>query len=174
MVLGLVALVVVVAAVTGIAVRARGGGRANAAAPALGPLPSGYRYVRMEPDQATATSELYRDRYEATDVEVTLIEAPQGVAPVGVTMIAFVLPAVPDLLALASRLEQDVPLVDPKPKVLAGEPVLSHDGDATLSSATLFAHGRLAIVTYGSTTAEVDGVMEAVLGSGGWRRSPAA
>ena len=144
------------------------------AARALGQLPTGYRYVRMEADEASATAELFRDRYEAADVAVTLVETPQDRSPLGVTVVAFVLREPPDPTRLAAQLERDVPLVDPMPKMLAGQPVLSHEADATLASADLWVHGRLAIVAYAATTAEVDGVLAGLLDSGAWRRVAAA
>ena len=140
----------------------------------LGPLPPGYVYATMEADDREATSKLFRDGYGAEDVAVALVGTPQDRAPVGVTVVVLVLRAPPQPLDLARRLERDVTLVDPMPKALAGQPVLSHEGDATYSSVTLWVQGRLAILTYGATSAEVDGVMEGLLAGGGWRATAAA
>jgi hypothetical protein len=168
LVAALIAAAVAVAAVTVVVVR-RDDGSTGVAARLLGPLPAGYAYIEMEADEAEATDELFRDRHGARDVEVTLVDTPQDLAPVGVAVVAMELREPPDPLALARDLERDVPLVDPQPKSLGGQPVLSHEGDATLSSATLWVQGRLALLAYGSTTAEVDGVMTGILESGAWR-----
>ena len=168
-----VALVVVAAAVAGLlVVRATSGGSTGHADGLFGALPPGYRYAALEQDDAEATTALFRKRTGASDVATRLVGTPEDLAPVGVTVAAFTFRAAPDPLRLASQLEQDVTLVDPRPKELAGQPVLGHEGDATFSSVTLWVRGRLALLTYGATTAEVDGVMAALLASGAWRSLP--
>jgi len=176
---GLLVLIAVVVVLVGAAAattarRGGSGDRRGEAARLLGPLPAGYRYAAMEADDAEATEDLFRERTGATHVATTLVGTPQDLAPVGVTVAAFVFRRPPEPVRLASLLERDVTLVDPKPKTLADQPVLGHDGDATFSSATLWVHGRTALLTYAATTAEVDGVMEALLRSGAWRTHHAA
>ena len=171
----LVALLVAVAAVAVALLVVRttsGGGAGGQAVRLFGALPSGYHYAELEPDDAEATGALFRRRTGARDVATRLVGTPEDLAPVGVTVAAFRFPVPPEPQQLASQLEQDVTLVDPRPKELAGQPVLSHEGDATFSSVTLWVHERLALLTYGATTAEVDGVMEALLASGAWRSVP--
>jgi hypothetical protein len=170
-VLVVVAALAVVGVAATAAARLRTGDPDGAAARLFGPLPGGYRYVKMEGDEAAATTKLFRSRNRASDV--TLVETPLDLAPIGVTVVALVFAAPPDPVPLAQQLDHDVPLDDPKPKTVGGQPVLGHEGDATLSSATLWVHRRLAIVTYGSTTAEVDGALAAVLASGAWQSHPA-
>lgn len=168
------AVVVAGAVVAGVAWRVASSGSDGEAARLFGPLPAGYRYAEMEPDDAAATADQLRRTSGATDVATMLVGTPQDLAPVGVAVAAFVFRAPPDPLRLASLLERDVTLVAPRPKTLAGQPVLGHEGDATFSSVTLWVHGRLALLTYAATTAEVDGVMEALLAGGAWRTHPAA
>lgn len=175
-VLALVGVLAVAAVATLLVLRSadRGGKPAGAAGAVLGRLPPGYRYGRMDPDDQSATIQLYREEHGATDVAVAIVGTPQDLSPVGVTVVAFVLATPPDLVALARQLERDVPIADARPKMLAGQPVLSHEDDPTFASATLWVHNRLAVVTYGATTTEVDGVLAGLLTDGSWRRSPAA
>lgn len=63
---------------------------------------------------------------------VALVGAPQDRAPVGVSAIVLHFRNPPDPMALARALERDVTLVDPQPRTLAGQPVLSHHGDGPL------------------------------------------
>jgi hypothetical protein len=168
--IALVVVLVVAAAAGGVlVVRATSGRSTQQAERLFGPLPPGYRYAELEQDDAEATTDLFRDRTGAADVAARLVGTPEDLAPVGVTVAAFTFRTAPDPRRLAAQLEQDVTLVDPEPKELAGQPVLGHGGDATFSSVTLWVHGRLALLTYGATTAEVDGVMAALLTSGAWR-----
>jgi hypothetical protein len=51
------------------------------------------------------------------------------------------------------------------PRTLHGQPVLAHDGDETFSSSALWVHGGLAIVAFAATTAEVSGVLGALIDS---------
>ena len=170
-----VTAIAALAVAAGLAVARSGSdGEDAGAAKLFGSLPAGYRYAALEADDAAATSELFRDRTGASDVAARLVGTPEDLAPVGVTVAAFVFPEPPDPRRLASQLERDVTLVDPRPKQLAGQSVLGHEGDATFSSVTLWVHERVALLTYGATTAEVDGVMEVLLAGGTWRRHPAA
>ena len=159
----------VAAIAVGLVVLRLGSGDEGQAARLFGALPPGYRYAELEPDDAEATTELFRRRTGASDVAVRLVGTPEDLAPVGVTVAAFRFRRPPEPLRLAAQLEQDVTLVDPRAKELAGQPVLSHEGDATFSSVTLWVDRRSALLTYGATTAEVDGVMRALLASGRWR-----
>lgn len=166
--------VVVLGAVAGLlVVRVASGGSPGQAERLFGALPPGYRYAELEADDVEATTDLFRRRTGASDVAARLVGTPEDLAPVGVTVAAFRFRRAPEPLRLAAQLEQDVTLVDPIPKQLAGQPVLSHEGDATFSSVTLWVHERSALLTYGATTAEVDGVMQALLASGRWRSLPA-
>ena len=168
------AAVIVVAALAGIGLRLVSDDAEDDAVRLFAPLPAGYRYADMEADDAEATADQLGRSTGAADVATTLVGTPQDLAPVGVAVAAFVFRSPPDPLRLASRLERDVTLVSPRPKTLAGHPVLGHEGDATFSSVTLWVRGRLALLTYGATTVEVDGVMEALLAAGAWRTHPAA
>lgn len=167
-------LVIVGVVLTAAVLMLRSDAAEGEAAAAFGPLPPGYRYVPMEAEEAEATTTLFRESTGARDVAVTLVEAPEERAPVGVAVVAFLLSSATDPRVLAAQLEPHVPLVEPRPKTLAGQPVLSHEGDVTLSSATLWVQGRVAILGYAATTVEVDGVVEALIAGGAWRRITAA
>lgn len=132
------------------------------AAKALAPLPPGYAYAKLDGADAAATVALFKTRYGAADAAAALVSTPQDTTP-GVSVVAFTRPTPPDAATLAGELRRDVTLVDPLPRTLAGQPVLFHDGDATLSSAALWVHGRLAIVAYAATSAEIEAVLTTLI-----------
>jgi hypothetical protein len=169
-----VAVMGVVAALLVVRAADRRGRSSSGVGAVLGRLPPGYRYGQMDPGDQSATIQLYREEHGATDVAVAVVGTPQDLSPAGVTVVAFVLGTPPDPLELARQLERDVPLTDPRPKTLAGQPVLSHEDDPTFASTDLWVHNRLAVVTYGATAAEVDGVLAGLITDGSWRRSLAA
>jgi hypothetical protein len=155
----LAALVAVAAAVP----LSRRGPTSHPAAKALGPLPSGFRYATIDPNDAGATAKLFRERHAAVDVAVALVGAPTDLAPLGVKVVAFTRRTAPVGRELTAELAADLPIADAVPRVLHGQTVLAHDGDETFSSSALWVHDRLAIVAYGSTTGEVEAVLGALI-----------